>query len=170
MSSILNQVVTFKSADEVTSFTINDRSSLNSGWAASPHYYIKLESAEGIYGADISSESHPVPHAIGERSWDSFRKGKGINLAGSIEGRNLTDLYAAVVYLRQMFWDLSSRKLLWYESGTLVYLTCKVLNDLSVTENNSQDPPKWSWTVGLRCDDPRERKDSDDSLYYTWMV
>ncbi len=169
--SILTQKILYKSADEGTTYTINDQASMKARWTISPYFYIKVDSADGFYGADISSEAHPIPHAIGEVSGDTYRKGKGITLSGSIEGLSINHIEAGVRYLRQMFWDASQRKLMWNEyEGTQVYLYCRVLNDLSVTENFSQWIPKWTWTVGLRADDPRPRKESDDTLFYSWMT
>lgn len=169
--SILTQKITIKSHDEVTSYVINDQASMRSNWSASPHYYIKVESIDGFFGADLSSESNPIPHAIGDRSGDTYRKGKGLSINGHIEGRNLEDIAAGARYLRQTFWQTTERKILWYEyDGTQVYLKFKVLNDLSITESYDNYNPTWAFTVGLRCDDPRERKESDDSLFYSWMV
>ena len=168
--SILQSTVNYKSFDGTTSYIINDRTSLKSNFALSPHYYIKLDDAEGIYGADITDEAHPVPHYIGERSGAAFRRGKGITLSGSIYGRNISDMNAAVIFLREMFWDMNLRKLIWTSEGIQRYLICRVLNDLSVSENNSQTPPVWTWTVGLRANDPREYKVSDDTLVYSWQA
>jgi hypothetical protein len=169
--SLLTQPVVFKNFAETFDWTINDQASLRSNWADAPYYYIHLESADGFFGSDVSTESHPIPHGIGERSGDSFRRGKGITLSGSIEGRNVADLQIAALYLQQMFWDTQPRKLVWTGlDGTPAYYTCRVLNDISITEDYSQLNPKWQWTVGLRADDPRAYVLSDDSLYYTWMT
>jgi hypothetical protein len=169
MASFLRKTINFK--DGSTDYVLNDQTSMRSGWTVSPYYYIRVIGADGLYGADISSESHPIPHNIGERSGDSFRKGKGIALSGTIEGRNLSDYDVARAFLQQCFWNLAARKLIYTEiDGTLCYYTCRVLNDLSVVETYDRPQPIWTWTVGLRCDDPRQRKVSDDSLFYSWMV
>lgn len=169
--TILTQKINYKSADGSTNYYLNDQTSLRSNWATSPHYYIKVETIDGFFGADLSTESHPIPHAIGDKSGDTFRKGKGLSINGTIEGRNLTDLAAASRFLRQAFWDTSPRKLIWTEfDGTSVYLKCRVLNDISITETYTGIPVTWDYTVGLRCDDPRERKVSDDTLFYSWMT
>ena len=169
--SILAQSIIFQSADGLTNYSINAQSSMKAGWSSGDGYYIRVTSIDGIYGADIASESHPIPHAIGEVSGDTYRKGKGISINGTIEGRNLSRLAAARNYLRQMFWETALRKLIWTEyDGTQVYLKCRVLNDLNVTETYDKMMPVWTWTVGLRADDPRERKVSDDTLFYAWMT
>jgi hypothetical protein len=165
--SILFQPVHFP--DTSNDYVINDQTSLRSKWTTAPHYYIKLETADGFYGSDISTETHEIPHNIGERSGDSFRRGKGIALSGSIEGRNLSDLDAAADYLQAMFWNVYPRQLRWYIAGTQVYYLCRVVNDLSVVPAFDRLNPRWTWTVGLRADDPRPRKVSDNTLYYSWM-
>lgn len=170
-SSILTQPIYYKSLDEVTNFVINDQISMRSKWAVAPYYYIKVDSIDGFYGADIASESHPIPHATGERSGDTYRKGKGISINGTIEGRTIPDMAAAARYLRWMFWEPGLRKLVWTEfDSTVVYLKCRVLNDLNISETYQASNPRWTWTVGLRADDPRERKMTDGTLFYTWMA
>jgi hypothetical protein len=165
--SILLQPVHFPDADN--DYVINDQTSLRSNFAISPFYYIKLESVDGFYGSDISTENHPVPHNIGERSGDSFRRGKGLALSGWIEGRNVIDLDTAANYLQEMFWNTYPRQLRWYIDTTQVYYLCRMVNDVSVVPSFDSQHPKWGWTVGLRADDPRPRKVSDDTLFYSWM-
>ncbi len=167
--SILTQQVHFPDADN--DWVFNDQASMRSNWSISPFYYIKLESADGIYGSDISTESHPVPNLIGEKSGDAFRRGKGVTLSGFIEGRNPYDLDVAADYLGQAFWKTYGRRLIWYYvDGTQIYLVCRVFNDLSITPNYSTLQPRWSWTVGLRADDPRTRRIDDDAVYPTWQA
>jgi hypothetical protein len=169
--TLLKQIIKYRSVDGLTDYTLNDQASLRSHWSASPHYYIKVETADGLFGADISSESNPIPHAIGERSGTTYRKGKGISLNGTIEGRTIADMEAASRYLQRAFWEAEPRKLIYNEyEGTACYFLCRVLNDLSVSVTYSIQNPRWSWTVGLRCDDPRQRKLSDNTLFYSWMT
>lgn len=169
--TLLKGTITYRSADGLTDYTLNDQASMRSKWVSSPHYFIKVETADGLFGADISSESNPIPHAIGERSGDTYRKGKGISLNGTLEGRNVTDLETAARYLQMAFWEAAPRKLIYNEyDGTACYFKCRVLNDLSVSVTYSAPNPRWTWTVGLRCDDPRQRKLSDNTLFYGWMV
>lgn len=165
---LLNSLINFK--DDATDYIINDQTSLKSGWSADPHYYIRVQSADGLYGADISAESHEIPHAIGEKSGDTFRRGKGLTLSGTIEGQNLGALEAATDYLQQMFWNTAQRHLIWTKNETQVYYICRVLNDLTITPNLESYSPTFSWTVGLRADDPRLRNVSDDLFYYAWMA
>lgn len=169
MASFLQVPVNYKSADGSTDYRINDRVSLRSGWSVAPYYFIKIDTADGLYGADISTESFPIPHGIGEISGDIYRKGKGIALSGTIEGRNLADLKIAANFLRHAFWEVAPRRLTWTEDGTDVYYLCRINNDLSIVEDYSQFNPKWTWTVGLRADDPRLRKVSDSTLYFSYM-
>lgn len=169
--TMIKGVIKYRSVDGSTDYILNDQASMRSKWTIAPWWYIKVETADGLFGADISSESNPIPHAIGERSGDTYRKGKGISLNGTIEGRNITDMEAATRYLQPAFWDARPRKLIYTEyDGTVCYFLCRVLNDLSISVTYSVQNPRWTWTVGLRCDDPRQRKLSDNSLFYSWMV
>ncbi len=159
----------FRFPDDVEEFVINRQQSMRSSWMEDPGYYIKLDSVDGFYGADIETESHVIPHATGERFGDSFRRGKGITLSGSIEGADIGKLIEGSRYLNRMFWNLQPRRLQWVEGDTEVYYLCKVINDLSITENYQTWNPTFSWTVGLRALDPRMRKIDDDSIYYDYQ-
>lgn len=170
MAIITAQKINFKSFDGATDYFLNDRASLKAKWSIAPYYFLKVDSVDGLYGSDISSESHPIEQATGEISGDSFRRGKGLSINGTIEGRNLAALEAGRLQLQQIFWDTRTRKLIWNIDTTPVYLKCHVVNDLSVIDTITSWDPKWTWTVGLRADDPRTRKVSDDSVYPTWQT
>jgi hypothetical protein len=163
--------LTFYSNSEGSNWVINDRYSQPKLWAQSPFYYISAESVDGLHGADISSESHPVPNAIGEASGDVIRRGKTVTITGDITALNLRALEAGVDYLQQMFAETARRKLKWSRrDGVDVYLIGRVSQDLSITENINSLSFKYSYTVGIRCDDPRTRNYSGNAVYPTWQV
>jgi len=168
---MLGNKVEYLSFNEVTTFTINDRT-YAVDTSVAPYYFVALNAVDGLYGADISYESHPIPNAIGEKSGDVFRRGKTITLSGKIYGHSLGALHQGALYLQQMFAETTLRKLRFYYMGDpiQVYLRCRVSQDLAIVEQIEKFNPVFSWTVGLRTDDPRTYKTSDNSLYPSWQA
>jgi hypothetical protein len=152
-------------------FTINDRTYID--LLISPWYYIKVDTVDGYWGADISAESHPVPGAHREVSGDTFRRGKTITLSGTIRARGLLELRQAQRYLQMMFWDVSGpRKLIHqtWEVDEEIYFWCKPIQDVAMVERVENDDYRTQWSVALRVDDPRTRKLSDDTFYPTFWA
>lgn len=167
---MIGHAVNYQSANGAVNFVINDRANQPLLWQQSPFYYISLKSPDGMYGAEISFESHPIPQAIGERSGDVFRRGKSITLAGEIEAMSLGYLEAGADFLGQMFAETAKRKLIWTRyDGIQVYFTCRVNNDLVISEEITGDKYVWPWLVGLRADDPRTRRVDNGTVYPTWQ-
>lgn len=158
--------------DGVTNYIINDRFNQPRLWAQTPFYYISLESVDGLYGADIDYETHPIPNAIGEMSGDIFRRGKTITLTGIVRGKSFGRLEAGAEYLRQMFANTARRHLRWtrVQDSVQVYLIGRVNQDITITETLTGFVPQYQWTVGIRCDDPRTRRVSDDTIWPTWQA
>ena len=170
---MLHKPITYRSSDGLTDFTINDRTSINSGFSIAPHYYISVTDVAGLRSADISSESVPLPNDTGEKSGDIFRRGKGISLSGTIEARSYGDLENAADYLEQMFWDTGARKLIWYpfNSSAQIYVTARLINDLSIPMSKDTGGQfVLRWAVGLRADNPRFYKLSDNTIYKSWQT
>jgi len=169
---MLGTSVNFKSANEGTSFIINNRASQPLLHAQSPFYYISLLNVDGLKQADISYESYPLPNTSGEKSGDVFRRGKTITLSGVIQALSLGYLEAGSEFLQQMFAETTLRKLTWTRrnDGVEVYIKCRVSQDLSVVENFSSHEYRWPWVVGLRADYPYTYRASDNSVYPTWQV
>jgi len=167
---LVSSQVNFQSVSGATDFLLNDRTSLKTGFAIAPYYYICIDSSEGIYGNDIEVETHTIPHGIGEKSGDGFQRGKGFALSGYIQGRNYDALEAASDHLQQTFWQQGLRKLVWTHRGTQIYLFARVVNSVAIVQANQSHIPRWTWTVGLRADDPRFKKYSDNTLYYSWQT
>ncbi len=152
--------------------TINNNAGQPNLWADTPFYYIAITNVDGLYTADISYESHPIPNLIGEKSGDVFRRGKTVTLSGNVTGFNYSYLLNGVDRLYQMFAATALANLSWtrQNDGVGVYLRCRVNQDLSVVETVDSLLPRFSWVVGLRADDPRIRKTSDNSVYPTWQA
>jgi len=169
---MLGTSISFLSADEVTTYTINNRGTQPLLQAQSPFYYISVDNIDGLYQADISYESHPIPNATGEKSGDVFRRGKTVTLSGNIYGNNLAYLEAGCDYLKQMFNEVAERKLRWTRRSDSVeiYLKCRVNQDLSITQNLQSNAYRLAWVVGLRADSPLTRRTSDDAVYPTWQT
>ncbi len=167
---MIGRAINFKSSGG-SSFIINNNASQPFLEAQSPYYYIQVTSVDGLDSADISYESHPVPFAIGEVSGDVFRRGKSITLTGKVRGLNLKYLEIGSDFLGQMFAEKAIRKLTWtrWVDGIEIYLACRINNDLSIARSFEDGRYEWQWTVGLRADDPRTKKTSDDSVYPTWQ-
>lgn len=169
---MITSKINYRSANGSVDWIINDQTSMRSGWSTSPYYYICVDDTPGLYGTDVEVETHTIPHAIGEKSGDILRRGKGFSLSGYIEAPNIDYLQDAVAFLMQMFWDTSERKLIWkYKTvGTDIYLKCRVVNDIDIRETYNSYSPRFTWSVGLRADDPRFRVLSNDALFYSWMT
>src|SRR5437667_930530 len=108
---MLGAKINFQGSDGSTANYFNDRSTNVPD--VSPFYYLKLETVDGLYGADIAYESHSIPNDIGEKSGDVNRKGKTITLAGIIWAKDYKTLEAGADALGQVFADLGSRKMIW---------------------------------------------------------
>lgn len=160
------------SAISFNGITINNRASQPNLWADSPFYYIAVTNVDGLYTADISYESHPLPNIIGEKSGDVFRRGKSVTLSGNITGFNYSYLLNGIDQVYHMFQSTALGPLSWtrQNDGVAVYLNCRVQTDVSVIESIDSLLPRFSWVVGLRADDPRIRKSSDNSVYPTWQA
>lgn len=166
---MLGKPIQYKSANEGTTYTINDRT--YQSLMVSPYYFIAVESVDGIWGADISFESHPIPNLIGEKSGDVFRRGKTVTLTGKIHARGMAELYEGSFYLQQMFAEVSApRKLLFtpWNYNIQLYVKCRVTQDLAIVEETSSSH-KWAWTIGLRADDPRTYRADNNTVYPTWQ-
>lgn len=170
---MLHRPIIFRSADGSTDFTINNRVAANNSFTVSPYWYISVTDVDGMRSSDISTESVPLPNATGEKSGDIFRRGKGISLSGTIEARSFGDMENAVDYLEEMFWDTSARKFIWYpfNSSAQIYVVARVVNDVSIPlSKDTGGQMIWRWAVGLRADDPRFYKLSDDTIFKTWQT
>jgi len=169
---MFGSAINFKSSDGTTNYVINDRANQPKLWAQSPFYYITVQSVDGLYGSDLSVESHPLPNYIGEKSGDIFRRGKTITLSGNIQAMNMSTLEQGAEFLQQMFTDSGFRKLIWtrWADGVQVYYIARINQDLAITQTVSDISYRYNFTVAVRADDPRTYKVSDDSLYPTWQA
>jgi len=164
---MLGHVIDYRSSGG-SSFIINNRIDYNS---VAPFYYIQVESVDGHFGADISYEAHPIPNAIGEKSGDVFRRGKTLTLSGKIYGRGISEIYSGADFLGSALAERVIRKLVYipWNHNIQLYFNCRPYQDLSITESFESNVPKFSFVFGLRCDDPRSRKLSDDSVFPTYQ-
>lgn len=160
---------TFAGAD---SWTINDRANRPLLWETSPYYYISVTSVDGLFNADMSYESHPIPNATGEKSGDVFRRGKTITLTGKINAMNLGALATGAEYLQQMFRETGLRKLVFkrMSDNVVVYYRARVNQDLTIVETFSSGKYEWDWVVGLRTDTPFTYNLSGDAIYPSWQT
>jgi hypothetical protein len=169
---MFGSAINFKSNSEVTSFVINDRYNQPNLWAQSPFYYIFVQNVDGLYGSDLSIESHPMPNFIGEKSGDIFRRGKTITLSGTIQAMSLGALERGAEFLQQMFTETLPRKLIWtrWADGVQVYYIARVNQDLSISQAISDKSYRYNYTVAVRADDPRTYKVSDNTVYPTFQA
>lgn len=146
-------------------YIFNDRSM--APLSVSPFYYIQVESVDGLFGADLSYEAHPIPNAIAERSGDIFRRGKTITITGRIYGRDLSTLYDGAYFLYEMLSDKAPRALIFIPQNfdEQLYITCRPYQDLSIVISVEDGLYRWPFTFGLRADDPRTRKVFDNSVF-----
>lgn len=168
---MFGSAINFKSSDGITDFIINDRVNHPKLWAQSPYYYIMVNNVDGLYGADLSIESHPLPNYIGEKSGDIFRRGKTITISGTIQAANFGALERGAEFLQQMFADTGLRKLIWtrWSDSIQVYYIARINQDLAISQTISDLSYRYNYTVAVRADDPRTYKVSDDTVYPTWQ-
>lgn len=152
------------------SFTLNDDS--KSGLSVSPFYWAELRSIDGLFGADISYESHSIPGVIGEKSGDVLRRGKTITFTGFLWGRNVRNMRDGQFALMQALADKAIHELVFTPMGfaASVYIKCRVSQDLVIVEQQDDLLMRRAFTFSLRADDPRIRKVSDDSVFPSWQA
>jgi hypothetical protein len=169
---MFGSAINFKSGNGATSFVINDRASFPKLYGQSPFYYISVSSVDGLYGADLSLESHPLPNFIGEKSGDIFRRGKTITISGTIQALSIGALERGAEFLQQMFTETAERKLIWtrWADGIAVYYIARINQDLAITQTISDASYRYNYTVAVRADDPRTYKVSDDTVYPTFQA
>ena len=160
---------------EFNSLVFNDRS--NADLTQSPFYWINLTEVDGLFGEEIRYESHPIAGGDGERSGPPFKSGKQLVLTGEIWGLNLDLLRQGEWALQEAFWT-SGKTQLFYQPWPVyredpnerLYFTVRVNQPLVVTDSFTDGMKmKQNWTVGLRADDPRPYRESDDSLFFNWQ-
>lgn len=158
---------------EFNSLTFNYQS--YSDLATSPHYWIKVDTVDGLYDDEIRYESHPLPGDDGERSGDVLLSGKQLVLTGRIFGWNLTYLRIGARALQAALYDRAQHKLKFYDwadgqNAIQLYFTARKNQPLVMTDEITQfDHYLQRWTVGLRADDPRSYKVSGDTVYPSFM-
>lgn len=189
---MLGSTVFISDQDLETEFYINDQTSINSGFVSdgiitgTQGFYIQITQVDGLFGADISYESDPLPQDTGEISGDVFRRGKGLTLSGVIWANGLFNLEAGSQYLQSVWWKTLPKKIGWnplnranatpggeLDTITAIYLHARVNNDLVISQalsNFSYGVVSVPWTVGLRADDPRIYNWADDTVYLPWQV
>lgn len=169
---MIGSYIKFYTVANVDSWTINDHASRPLLWQTSPYYYISVTSADGLYNADISYESHPIPNATGEKAGDVLRRGKTITLTGKIHGMNIGAIATGAEYLQQMFQETGLRKLVFkrLQDSVVVYYKGRVNQDLTIVESFADGKYEWDWVVGVRCDQPFTYNLSGDALYPAWQA
>jgi hypothetical protein len=152
------------------SLTFNNEA--HSDLTTSPHHWIKLDSVDGLYDDEIRYESHVLPGVDGERSADVLLGGKQLVLTGTIYGWNLHYLRVGQRALQAAFYSRAQYKLYYYDwsdGGTgafQLYFTVRKNQPLVMTDEITElGHYKVKWTIGLRADDPKSRKTSDNSVY-----
>lgn len=168
---MIGSYIKFYTGAGADSFTINDRVNRPLLWETSPFYYISVTSIDGLYNADISYESHPIPNATGEKSGDVFRRGKTITLTGKINAMNLGALQTGAEYLQQMFNEKALRKLVFkrMSDNVVVYYNGKINQDLVIVETVATGKYEWDWVVGIRTETPFTYNLSGNAIYPSWQ-
>ena len=149
--------------------TLNDQSKRE--LETSPYYWFEVKNVDGLFGADLSTESHPVPNATGERSGDSFRRGKTLTFSGLLWASNLENMRLGQLALEQALWSLQPHQLRFnFWNQPQVYLMCRVAQDLAMVEKQDDLKMGRSFTFALRADDPRMRLVSNNSVWPSWRT
>lgn len=137
---------------------------------AAPFYFARLDSVDGLWGADLDYESYPIAGAIGERSGDVIRRGRTITLTGVIEAASLGALRACSRAMQAAVNDKLKHNLTFTLTGEpQIYFKCRVSGDLVIVEQQKDLRPWRPFVVAFRADDPRSRKVSDNTVYPVGM-
>lgn len=161
---------------EFNSLVFNDQAKRN--LSASPYYWIKATSVDGLFGEEIRYESHPIAGGDGERSGTPFKSGKQLVLSGEIWALNLRLLRLGEWALQEAFWTSAKSKLYFQpwpvyaaNSAEFLYFNMRVSQPLIITDSFADGVRmKQNWTVGFRSDDPRPYRKSNDALYFSWQA
>jgi Phage tail protein len=119
-------------------------------------YWVKVNSIDGLWDADLRYEAEDLPGAHGERSGESFLSGKDITLAGEIRARDLGGLRAGQRDLQTAFGDLQRHPLefkLWDEEELII--VARKNQRLSMAEEQQDERFAREFVVSVRADDPR---------------
>jgi hypothetical protein len=146
--------------------TMNRQDVLDANLRISPFYVVKVENVDGLWDAELSDETHPIPQAVGTMSGDTFTRGKTLTFSGYVEGLNLSYLRTGQRDLQQCLVDRlfhQFRFRLWNEEE--VYLNMRTKQDLSMPESQRDLRFRRTFVFSLYADDPRTRRVSDDALY-----
>lgn len=158
---------------EFHGMTMNDNTKAD--LSISPNYWIKVSVVDGIWGDELRVETHPIPCNIGERHGQVLRTGKQLTMTGVIFGQNLAKLREGQWKLMEAFWDCQPYKLyhynLGFSSSARLYYTVYVNQPLNMADEiDNMTHWRQRWTVGLRADNPRTFKESDNTVYPTWQT
>jgi hypothetical protein len=150
-------------------FTFNDQSKRS--LEVSPFYWAEVKSVDGLFGADISTESHPIPNATGERSGDFFRRGKTLTVSGILWARNVHDMRVGQLAIESALWSLEPSQFRFTFWGQpQVYLMCRVVQDVAMGEEQVDDKARRRFTFALRADDPRMRRVDNNASWPNWRT
>jgi hypothetical protein len=162
---MIEKPITFNSG------TLNDGA--KASLMVSPYYWIPVTNADGLFGDEIRTETHPNPCGPGEVHGEVQRSGKQVVLTGRIYARNLTDLRDGELELMRMFYDLQEHQLAFYFSPKYaqVYITAYCNQPLVITDEWNDATGNWrqDWTVGLRADDPTIYYVGGTTKFQSWM-
>jgi hypothetical protein len=156
---------------EFNSITINDGTKAD--LRVSPNYWIPVTSADGLFGDEVRTETHPNPCGPGEVHGAVNRSGKQLVLSGRVYALGLHALRVGELKLMEMFYDLQEHQLKFYFSPSFAqtYITCYCNQPLVIVDEWSNGGDIWrqDWTVGLRADDPTIFNVSGGTKFQSWM-
>lgn len=147
--------------------TLNDQGDRDV--SASPFFWFRVLTVDGIWDEDVRWEAHDLPLRHGAKSGDAFYSGKTIVIGGEIRAKDVTYLRQAQRALQAAFYDMTMNKLiftLWGEDE--VYIRCRKNQKIDMPEEQTRGgstPWVRPFTLQLFADDPRMYRNADDTVY-----
>lgn len=118
---------------------------------------------DGLQGADIRDNREANPSDHGETPFDNYLGGRTILITGRVEAHNIGKLRDMQQGLRTAFYSMQERPLIFHVGDPQrdVQIYCRMIDKISMREEQTNDRPHRDFQITLRASDPRFRSIAD---------
>lgn len=119
----------------------------------------RVLSLDGVQGADIRDNREANPSDHGETPFDNYLGGRTILITGRVEAHNIGKLRDMQQGLRTAFYSMQERPLIFHVGDPQrdVQIYCRMIDKISMREEQTNDRPHREFQITLRASDPRFR-------------